>query len=253
MKLLWLGTSNDRYGEMPEEARAYRVAAGVLAEAAGEAVEVILKRAWPSPELPGIVESWMKRYQPDAAWLQVNNFSFCYESVPLKIERKLGRLGKPVAGAGVKASKVPWVASNAAFRGARRAAQLTIGGVTNFEPEDVIASIGETIRVIIRHEGVVLGVRGPTNQVHYYPSRRAAERAERRRQQVHTAIRAICRELHVEYVGLDRPGYVAGKVPTLADQVHQDVEAQRLAGLTEGKALASAWQAARGEAALVGR
>jgi hypothetical protein len=253
MKLLWMGSSNDAYGEMPEGVRAYRVAQAMLAEAVGEPVELTLKRAWPTAEFPGIVEGWMRRYEPEAVFLTVSNYSFAYESVPLKIQRRFGRPGKSVAQASLKAAKVPWIAGNPVFRGGRRLAQLTIGGATAFEPEQVIESASEAIRVIVRHENPVVVVKGPTNRVNYYPSKRAAERAERRRQQVHQALRGICRDLHVHYLGFDRPAYTGGRVATLADHVHYAVETQRVAGLEDGTALVAAWRAARGEGALARR
>ena len=87
MLVLRIGTSNDVAGGLPEEQRAWHIASRMLGEASGEPVETILKRAWPTAEIPDHVGRWMDEYHPDVVVLQVSNFWYGHESVPLWLEQ----------------------------------------------------------------------------------------------------------------------------------------------------------------------
>jgi hypothetical protein len=120
-----------------------------------------VRSIWPTAELPSLIESWMVKHHPDLVFMKVVSYWFCYESVPLKVERKLGRLGKPVADAGVKAADTGWLASNPLFHAGRRLAQRTIGAVSPFEPQEVLERMSAFIRQVLRSENTALLVKGP--------------------------------------------------------------------------------------------
>jgi hypothetical protein len=225
-----MGTSNDAYGELPEEARSYRIAQAIVAEATGEPVELILKRAWPTLDFPEVVDRWMGRYEPDLAYLSVPAYSFLFESVPLKLRRKFGRIGEKLGQAGQRASKEPWLAGTPFFKFGRRLAQLTIGGATHFEPEQVIESMTGAIRVVVRNEGTTLVVSGPRNAYDYHASRGRRRRAEERRLRVHRALKDLCQEAHVDYFGSETAAHRFESPSTLFDGVHADAQQQRANG-----------------------
>jgi hypothetical protein len=87
---------------VPGAERAHRIADELFTELTGEPVEPVLKLFWPEPGLPDIVDRWIARYQPDVVFMRTSMVWCAYESVPLRIERRLGRLGRPLARFGFK-------------------------------------------------------------------------------------------------------------------------------------------------------
>ncbi|MBK9611492.1 hypothetical protein [Candidatus Amarobacter glycogenicus] len=102
MKLLRLGNSDDIDPSVPDDQKNWYVAGKVLEEAIGEPVETVVKAIWPGEELPRKVSEWIDEYRPDMVFLKVTWVWYGYESVPRRIERIFGRVGKPVARAGVE-------------------------------------------------------------------------------------------------------------------------------------------------------
>src|SRR5437762_14075309 len=91
MRVLKLCTSDEFAGDLPDSARAYRIAENVIREKTGEGVETTLKAIWPDRALPGIVEGWLDRYSTDLVLLVVSGYWMTFESVPLRLEHRLGR------------------------------------------------------------------------------------------------------------------------------------------------------------------
>lgn len=249
MKILRLGTSEDLPGRVPENALAYRIVEERLRHATGEPVETVVKAVWPAEALPPIVERWLATVQPDLVYLKVAAFWFAYESVPLKLERMFGRAGKPLAAAGLRAASTPWLAHNGAFRAGRRLAQRTIGGATHFTPDEVVERVGACICSIVRAESVGLAVRGPQAFADFSASDAARARAEQRRQHVHRALRDLCRESRVEYVGFNQPVYRTTARPRLlADDLHRDAAGKLADAEMESEVLLRVWLQTRGSA-----
>jgi hypothetical protein len=225
VKILRLGNSNDAEGRVAPEDMTHRVLERALHEATGEDVETVIKRAWPTPELPRAVARWMETLHPDVVVLRVPAFWFNYESVPLKLERKLGRLGKSLGDAGFKAAGTPWLADNALFHAGRRLAQVTVGGATNFTTEEVIENVSAVVRTVLRAEGAAFLLSGPGGRVNHAPTRRAQARDEARRLRVHEALRDLCQQLHVEYLGSDVALFGTAAAPKLLkDRLHSTGE-----------------------------
>ena len=220
----------------------------MLAEEAGEPVETIVRVIWPSPVLPDLIERWMEQYQPDFVSLKVSPYWFTFESVPLKLQRKLGPIGAPMASMGLKAADTPWLAHNAVFRAGRRLALNTIGGVTHFTPEEVIGVMDACVRRVLRHEGVVLEVRGPLAADRAGSGRAREARLEARRLAVHLAMKRMCADLHIHYTGRDGPAPVDRDAGIHGgDQLHLNAEGHRRKGEEEGLAYVAAWRAAHGQ------
>jgi len=225
VKILRLGNSNDAEGRVAPEEMTHRVLERALHEATGEDVETIIKRTWPTPELPRAVARWMETLHPDVVVLRVPAFWFNYESVPLKLERKLGRVGKSLGDAGFKAAGTPWLADNAVFHAGRRLAQVTVGGATNFTPEEVIENVSAVVRAVVRTEGAAMMLSGPGARVNHAPTRRAQARDEARRLLVHHALRELCQQVHVEYLGTEVARFRSAAAPKLLkDRLHNTGE-----------------------------
>jgi len=242
MKLLWLGTSNDVDGHLPEEQRAPALMAKQLSETLGLEVDFVARTIWPTEKLPSLVESWMEKHEPDLVFLKVVPYWFCYESVPLKLQRKLGRVGGPLASAGLKAADIGWLASTPLFHAGRRLAQRTIGGATHFEPVEVAERIESCIRVILRNEDAALLVRGPRGATDYYSGERARVRSEARRKSVHQALKSLCEELHVVYMGVEAARYKGHTTSALGDRVHFDMSEQSIEVAEHAPWFIQAWE-----------
>ena len=243
MKLLFLGNSNEFYGDLAgEDRRAARVARSLEA-ALGEPVDVTVRQIWPTDSLPGRLEAWMDELEPDIVYLNVVSFWFVYQSVPLRFERRFGRIGRPLKSAGIRASQVPWLGHTSAFHWVRRQSQKLIGGATFFEPDDIVAVMSDCIRVATRHEQAMLVVKGPRSRTAHNVTERSRAWAEDRRRRVHNALSALCGSLHVEYVGSERPRYLTEPgSPTLGDRLHSGSEGHSSSGDEIAGLLAAAWQ-----------
>lgn len=166
------------------------------------------------------MRGWLDRFEPEVVYLKTNQFWFNHQSVPLRIERALGPLGRPFAGAALKANDAGWLAHNAAFRSARDFARRRIQGAYHFEPDEVVQRLGECIRVILQNESTHLLVAGASGLSDQSLDEKDRQRREARRLRVHRGLQALCNELHVDYVGADQPHYLTQ--PTLERHLQSD-------------------------------
>ncbi|MFN0096658.1 MAG: hypothetical protein ACKVVT_18020 [Dehalococcoidia bacterium] len=226
MKLLRLGSSQDAPGRVPPEYSLEHLIREGLSRELGEPVEVLTKPIWPTARLPELVRGWMTDFQPDFVRMGVVGYWFMYESVPLKLQRRFGRPGQAVGDAGKRATEVPWIAHNAAFRFGRRVAQRTIGGATPFSAEQVVACVTATLSEVVRHEGVMVQLRGPDGRARIGDySKSAIDRMELRRKDVTGQLAALCARHHVTFVGYDEPRWRAGTAPPRSgDGIHAGIE-----------------------------
>jgi hypothetical protein len=244
MRVLRLGNSYDTDPNIAADANKASVADGILGEGSGEAIETTIRTIWPQKQLPDLIDTWLDRYQPNVVLLVVTSYWFTYVSVPVKVERSFGPLGKPLARAGLKAAATPWLANNGAFRLARRATIATIGGTTNFTPEEVTESMEACIRRILARENVALAVRGPRVAFSADGTEKTRRWAEQRRSAVDRHMAEFCQRLHIEYIGydighshLDTPERFQG------DLVHATAVEHEAQGRLEGEAMLRAWRA----------
>ncbi|MBK6318175.1 MAG: hypothetical protein IPF51_05255 [Dehalococcoidia bacterium] len=225
MRVLLLGSSNDT-GSWVRQTEKKHVLAGERLEAElGEPVEWVVKGVWPTPELPGLVERWVEESQPDLVYVNTGSYWFLYRSVPLRVERLLGRVGGERLGdAGARVAKSKRWAYNAPFRFTRRVLQATIGGDTNFTTQQVIDRMSDCVRIAARAEGAVVVVKGPHGKARLSARKRAFERDERERLKLHKALEDLCAELHVTYDGVgeggvrNQPAFLGGT--TVGDGLH---------------------------------
>lgn len=243
MRLLRLTNSYDIDPAISAEGNKVSVCDRLLASATGEEVETTVRIIWPDPPLPGLIDRWLDRYEPDLVYLVVTSYWFTYRSPAVRLERVLGRTGKLLSRGGQRVAGQRWLAHNAVFRGLRRGVLAVIGGSTYFSPEQVNASMEECLRLILARENVAVAVRGP--RVPFAPegSARARRRAEERRLVVHRHVKELCARLHVPYLGWD-----AGVSPQDApetfqgDFVHATEDHHAEVGELEAAVLLSAWR-----------
>jgi hypothetical protein len=245
VKVLILGNSNDTGTFVPQDAKRSLIMRDMFAAEFGEPVEVATCNPWPDNRIVEFVEREVNRVEPDLVYLQINGYSFSYESLPLRVKRIFGKLGEPVGDAGMRLADNRTWSHNAAFRLLRRAGQATIGGDTHLTPEEVTARYSDLIRSLLRRENLVLVVKGPMGRSDRGTSREKARR-EARRQRVHPPLKALCEKLHVTYIGNDEPRFrthKARKGTRVGDGMHANAEGHKDAALEHYAYLRGAWQA----------
>ncbi|MEX2081438.1 MAG: SGNH/GDSL hydrolase family protein [Dehalococcoidia bacterium] len=222
MKVLFLGNSTDAGSYVPAESKATTMLAGDLERLYGQPFEIVTRGIWPDSDLPATVERWMEREHPELVYLGVVGWWMTFESVPLKLQRLLGPLGKPTANLGFRLAETPWIAHTAPFHWGRKLLGRVVGGDPHFTPDEVAESIGQTIRTVLRHEGTTLVVKGPQHKTRKGYTKAGTRRAEARRLSCHFALRELCAEVHVEYIGSDEPMYPtrSNKGMRIGDRLH---------------------------------
>jgi hypothetical protein len=228
MRVLFLGNSNEAL-DLPDGAlRRHEIMEAELTREFGSC-EIVTKPAWPTPGFPKVLERWIRELEPDVVYLNVAEYWCLYESIPLRLERRFGTLGKPVASAGTKMAETSWVSHNRLFRGLRQAGQSVIAGAVHFEPDEIVERVVACLRVCLRDEGLAVVVDGQRGRRPHATTKRWRDRVEARRQRVHLALKEECARLHVVYGGDDvpqwrwRPQGMDGH----RDGLHQGIEGQR--------------------------
>lgn len=246
MKVLRLANSNDRALDLPDPQRAWRIAEAALSEAIGEPVETVVREIWPSDELPRLIEGWIERYQPDIIFFKPNMYCTSYESVPLRLERRLGRLGTRVGKAGKDAADRP-VGNTRAFKLGRLLLLRTIGGDTYFELDYVMALVEQCLRRIVAHEEIVVLVEGSSGRRSSATGWGGERCRDARQSRMHRALHEMCGRMRIAYCGTGEAMASADRARFPAeDGLHRGVEGQRDAGLIQGARMAEAWRAAHG-------
>jgi hypothetical protein len=243
MRLLRLGNSYESDANIAADENKASIADRLLEAAAGEPVETTSRVIWPEPTLPELIGRWLDRYEPDAVLLVVSSYWFTNVSLPLGLERRYGRLGARVARWGERAVQKPWVARNPGVRKVRQFARSRMGGTTHFTPDEVCERVERCIRLILAREDIALAVRGPRLAFAPEDTARARRISEERRLLVHNRIRALCEQLHVEYLGYDA-GIAPQDAPGdyQADRIHAGASEHARQGELEGDLLVRAWR-----------
>ena len=241
--MLRLSTSDDQPGRVPQGTAAFEVVERCLELEIGQRIESIVRPIWPDSRLPSLIDRWLEQDEPDFVFLRVNGFWFNYESVPLRLERRLGPIGRSVARLGRRSGEVEWVSRAGVFRALRRGLLRVVGGDTYFTPQQVVDRMEQCIRQILRKEDVQLVVRGTDGRIHSELPRRSARAYALRHRQVNDALRHVCEELHVPYLGGEEMLDERQVTRRLgADRFHRGEEGHRLAGEEEAEAFLGLWR-----------
>lgn len=245
VKVLILGNSNDTKDFVPDEAKRHRHLRDMLAAEFGEPVEVVVRQVWPNDRMVDWVLAGVDEHDPDMVYVKVVNFAYSYESTPLRVKRIFRRVGGEAVGdAGLRVAGSRRWSHNALFRWVRRAGQATIGGDTHFTPEDVAARFETLIRALLRREGMLVVVKAPTGKSKSGTARQRA-RKEARRQVVHRRLKALCQQLHVQYIGSDEPLYLTRKRPKgtrAGDGLHANEAGHRISAGEHFEHIRDAWR-----------
>jgi hypothetical protein len=243
MRLLRLGNSYETDANLSPGENNVALADRLIESAVGQPVETTSRVIWPDPGLPDLVERWLDRYEPDVVLLVVSSYWFTHVSLPLGLERRYGRLGQRIGRLGERAVAKPWVANNPVAGRVRRFARTSLGGATHFTPEEVCDRMEQCLRLILAREDVAVAVRGPRLAFAPEDTVSARRRSEERRQLVHSRMRSLCEQLHVEYLG-----YETGAAPQdareeyQADLVHAGPAEHARQAELEAAVLIRAWQ-----------
>ncbi len=242
MRILRLANSNDFVSYVSDDKRTYRYVEQAMEALTGEPWETIRKPISPAESLPDIVERWITEFQPDIVYLMVNSYWFNYESVPLKLKRKFGRVGEVVGDAGLAAAGKPWFADRWWFHKTRYFLQSTIGGETPFTPEYVLENMEAVIRRILRHEDVHLVVRSSLGGKERPDlPKKVQARREVRRQVVAEGMERICEQLNVANLsGKTRRKF--DKELRAGDMLHSNEAGHAVAGGREAEFMVAFWR-----------
>lgn len=246
MRVLRVGTSNDSSGSLPEEQRGWHIASTMLADASGEPVDTILKRAWPTAEFPEHVARWLDEFEPDVVVLQVSNFWYGHESVPLWLERKFGRAGAYLSDAGLRLGKRRWFADSRLAIASSRALVRVLPSATHFTVQQVAATMEAGMQKVLSREGPILVVRGNDHWAKLPMStRRANNRNIQRNAAMSRAMRAICERHRTPYV--ERPTVSEAEMRKMLNDArwHNSADGERISGEVDGRAMVAAWRGVR--------
>ena len=219
------------------------LAAAHFTATTGEPVEREARVAWPNDSLPGLLDRWVERFDPEMVVFVVNVFWFAFESVPLKLERRFGRLARPFTNAGRSVAAKPWPGETRGFRLVRKVALRTIGGATYFTSDEVLRVTEECIKVVLARESTALVIRGPWSVLGEDGGQDGLRAAEKRRLTVNAGLETLCRRYQVEYVG--RAGTLSmdeWKAVSRGDGLHVNAAGHRERGEAEGAAMVRAWR-----------
>ena len=242
MRILRLTNSDDFTRDVAENDRGYQLVAAAMKDATGEDVETIVKVIWPADDLPDIVERWVTEYRPDIVFLKVNSYWYTYESVPLKLRRRFGRIGQAAGDAGQRATEIHWLARTRAFKKARALALSTIGGETHFSVDYVIKTVEAVSRRVLRHEDVILVVRGSRGGSERPDLPKKVEaRRHARRDEGRERLRALCAQLNVPLLmGNNRRKFDPAKRGS--DGFHSNARGHADVGNFEAEGLVRIWR-----------
>lgn len=245
MRVLRLSNSQDIRGEIPPGGRAWEIAARMLEAEVAEPVETTLRVMWPRPELPGLIESWIDRYEPDMVFLWVSYFWASAETLSLQLEKKFGPVGKLAARPTRYLAEVNWFKKLPPVEFTRRLARRTVGGAAPFTAGDIEACIRDCLDVVLARN-LPLVVRGPSVPVFPGASGADLRRAETRRLEVDARTRRLCEERGLTCIS--EPSVPVKEVlryRLTTDPLHLNPEGQARNGKVDGEAMLTTWRAHR--------
>ncbi|MFN0094303.1 MAG: hypothetical protein ACKVVT_05945 [Dehalococcoidia bacterium] len=221
MRLLYLGSSIDTKGTVPDAERRAHLGGEALAAALGEPVTVTIKYIWPSERLPGKIDAWLDETSPDLAVFHWSAWWCESLVVRRKVAPKLGPLAKPVDRAWLALRRSDRITGTRAFRFANRVAMKTAGGASPFAPAEAIPLVEASLRRMVRREDLAVCVLSTpfTALAGAGPARRAW--ATQRRDEAYRGLRPILDQLHIPY-------FLPALEPDAFDTAWRDVDGLHL-------------------------
>lgn len=212
LRLLILGNSSD----MKRPSAGHPTRAEVLKETVERElatdVEMMVRTLWPDGRLLERIERWLSEFEPDAVFLSVPGYWFLYESVPLKVQRTWGPVGRWIGGKALAASDGDFSRTRLSRR-VRRILLRVVGGSPQQEPQETLDDIEPCIRAIVRRESVALAVRTPQSNAWWSRADYNREWRAGRLAFVRERLLALCDSL---------------SVPTVAERTREERAAEEL-------------------------
>jgi hypothetical protein len=222
------------------------VAARIIERELGVKVESEVRGMWPRASLPEAVEKWMNAFEPDVVFFRLSSFWVAYESVPVKLERRLGRFGKRVSRAGIKVGEHPWVVRQRGYKWMRTWLLRIIGGETHFTPQQVANVLDEVFAKVVADESIVPVVRGTSLILNSPGTKRGLARSQRRVAELNALVEAACKRHRIPFIP-EAPSTNVSET-RLEDDLHDSAAAHRKLGEEEAAAILDAWRVAHGAA-----
>lgn len=235
MRILRLTNSDDVRSDIPANTAVPALIGEQFLAVTGEPIDWIVRVIWPSAELPDIIDSWIERYQPDVVELGINGYWYIYRSVPLKLKRQFGPLGRLLGDAGLRAGDISWLVRTRGYHWTRLALLRTAGGATYFTPQEIRDLTESLARRILRHEDVSLIVRG-----NLWPW----ESAPKRDLWMYLRLKELCEKLRVPLLANDPRGvdYQFFLAMEDADRLHSTFTGRQWVADQETPALVELWK-----------
>jgi hypothetical protein len=246
MRVLWLGKSEDIRTELPDEERYITVALRTFEELTGEHPEATVHRIWPKPNLPDLVEGWMRELQPEFGAVRLNPFWYDYETVQRGAQGRFRRAGPIISSAADRLTRNPRVRNSSPLRLLRKAAGRATGRRAEFTTDEVLTRTETALRRILKHEDVGLVVLASDGGRVYQLE--PWSRSEELQQYVDAGMRKLCESLHVPY--RVRRHYTREELRpmVLPDELHLNAHGAKIVGEADGRLVAEAWLAHTGKA-----
>lgn len=245
IKVLRLGSSLDFLGELPPGTRAWEVAQGILAEQSGHPVQTIVRGIWPTDAFQGILERWMREFEPDIVLFTVSSFWVETETLSGRFQQ-FGRPGKKIADVSRKASVRPVVAQRRLYQWGRIALLRTLGGRPSHTPARIEALMESWLRTVCRNEEVGVAVVGTPFSPDTLAGGKARRRASTRKDELRARLARLCEKFGVLH---DLPPHGPDAFSAelrLADKVHFNERAHAQMGEIDGRALVEVWRQMEG-------
>ncbi|MFN0095198.1 MAG: SGNH/GDSL hydrolase family protein [Dehalococcoidia bacterium] len=247
MRLLRLSNSDDLNTRVPPEFRAGNIIKALLEHDLREPVDVETRLLWPGEKCPGLVEGWVREFEPDMVYLRMGSYWITWESVPRMVAGRFGGLGDQIASVGKKSARTPWLAENPLYRGFRHLAVLTVGGETPFTVDGALAVLDETYRrIVAAQEDVALVVRAPNSPLNSSGTKAGARRSAKRHAAFEAGAKGLAKKYRADWMPMPAqlmkhgdPAYFVG------DGIHKNEAGHRDMAIAEAKAITETWRRLR--------
>jgi hypothetical protein len=204
LRILRLTNSDELADTFPVGERQFEYVEQLLSRRFEEPVETILGSNWPSERQPDRVAELVERHEPDIVLLTLSDFAVNFHSIPMRLRRKYGPLGSKISNALIQAGSHPTLGRSRAARWARVVGQRFIKGEAFIEPDELVAITEETLRPVLRTEGIVAAIHG---SCFVWGSEEWGEwdYLAARREETATRMRELVKRLHIHHIDYDAP------------------------------------------------
>jgi hypothetical protein len=154
-------------------------------------------------------------------------------------------MGRVIQRAGNAAGIWKPIGANPVYRAIRSAALQTVGGSPAFTARTAMPNLEATIRAVLRHEEIALGVAGSPFSAAVWAAKRRREQAIARRVELFAALRDLCERLHVCYELPELTIDSLSQEFRNQDSGHFNERGHAVMGESDGRLMVRAWEQAK--------